>query len=92
MAGVKVYGWTGFRTAPYLGSAYHGQTWEVMAARSWAEVARASGMTVHYLRQYGGTTANPEDLAAARSRPGVVLWRPLDERRGEYVPASEPAR
>jgi hypothetical protein len=43
----------------------------VVAAKTKAEAARAMGITVYAFGQYGGVTGNPEEIAAAMSRPGV---------------------
>lgn len=76
---MKVYGWVGHA---------RGMQWrEIMAARSWAEVARhpdAPGL--HYLRTYGGETWNDAEVEAATARPGVLLRRPLDDRNAPYEP------
>lgn len=76
---MRVYGWVGARTEAA------GQTREIIAARSLAEAAHLSGTRRYFLTQYGGVTANPREVATALARPGVVFWRPLNERDAEYV-------
>lgn len=75
---LKVYDWTGVGRGPAR------QTRCVMAARSWRAVSEASGLTVGYLRSYGSVTGNDQEVAAALARPGVVLWRSLNDRGGEF--------
>lgn len=55
-----------------------------VAAHSQAEAARALGVTLGHLRNYGGETFNPQELEAALARPGVPMIRALDD-RGVYV-------
>jgi hypothetical protein len=31
-------------------------------------------------------TGNTEEVAAALARPGVMLWRPLDDRDAHWIP------
>lgn len=81
---LHVYGWQGWRTecpaAPNGGR----QTREVCAAHSKAEAARVAGKKwAHQLFNFG-ETGNEQDIAAAMAQPGVVLWRPLDDRTGEW--------
>lgn len=66
----------------------------VVAARSWAEVARITRVGMHYLRTYW---FSPRDFDTSRSEhvqardePGVLFWRPTDaEDEAPYVRAGE---
>lgn len=72
---LKVYGWTGYKISP--GSR---QSRNIIAATSVAEVLRLAGIKRSEWAWSGGVTANPEDVRQAMSRPGVMFWRPLDDR------------
>ena len=75
---LKVYGWHRYRTEGPTALDAGCTTWEVMAADSQTEVARATG--VDWPRQLLDLceTYNDEDIAAALSKPHVVFWRPYD--------------
>lgn len=68
---MKVYGWTGYRVG--------GQTREICAARSIAEVLRITGMSRYTFNWSGCETGNDEEIALALSKPGTVFFRGLDE-------------
>jgi hypothetical protein len=74
---LKVYGWGGHR--PNTGT-HHGQTREIVAARSMAHAARLSGH--HSPRQMWciTETGNPIEIAVAMNYAtrGCVCWKPLD--------------
>jgi hypothetical protein len=76
--GIKVYGWQSFR--PVVG-----QTREIVAAKSAAAAARASGHK-HPCQMFNlSPTGNAQEIEIATSAPGVVFWRGLNDRRGEYL-------
>ena len=75
---MKVYTWNGFRHDAKVEGNRSAQTREIVAAKSLAEVIRITGLTRGYLTNYGSTTVNPEDVAAAMQEPGVVFWAPLN--------------
>lgn len=80
--GMKVYGWLGFRSHAATRHG-HGQTREICAAKSKAEVGRLLGRDPRGIFNLD-MTGNSAELAAALARPGVVLWRPLDDRSGDW--------
>ena len=53
---------------------------------------RATGLNRAYLNNYGGETGNPTEITQAMSEPGVVFWRPLDDRSGRWRRAEGPDR
>jgi hypothetical protein len=67
---VKVYGWTGWRPG-------YGQTREVVAAKSAAEVRRIADLDAATVRHSLSVTANETECELARLAPGRVYWRPL---------------
>jgi len=73
---LRVYGWQGHRGV--------GVTREIMAARSKAEVARALGLKRPAQVFNLSETGNADDIATATTLPGVVLWRAIDDRDGEW--------
>lgn len=73
----KVYGWQGWR------SASRGQTREIVAARSIAEVIRITGGRRSDLFNID-VTGNTTEITQALSDPGTVFWRPLDDYSGEW--------
>ena len=76
MRALKVYGWLGFRRET---GTQHGQTREICAAHSMAEVARIVGVRsasrLHNLCE----TGNRRELEVALAEPGVVFWKPLHD-------------
>jgi hypothetical protein len=80
---LKVYGWTGYRIEARQPGNTHGQTREIVAAHSIAEVSRLTGLTRYYLSGYCSDTRNARELEVALAAPGVVFWRPLDG-RGDF--------
>lgn len=85
---LKVYGWTHYRVECRAAANGSRQTREVMAAKSVAEVMRATGLSRKYLTTYGGETGNQTELATALAAPGVVFWRPLNDYNAEYIAAN----
>ncbi|WP_421883187.1 hypothetical protein [Methylibium sp.] len=83
---MKVYGWQGRRAECPTN---HRQTREIVAAKSQAAAARAAGYD--YQRQLFNfcETGNRQEIEAAMSKPGTVLWRPLDDRTGPFTEAAE---
>jgi len=75
--GTKVYGWIGARPESRVQGNHHGQTREIMAAASVAEVLRLTGMTRGEFNRSGCETGNSEELEIALSKPRVVFWQPL---------------
>jgi hypothetical protein len=78
MTKLKVYGWTGTRTAAYVDGNSHGQTREIVAAPSAAAVRRLTGLTRTEWEHSGCETGNPSEVETALARPGVVHWAPLN--------------
>lgn len=76
---LKVYGWQSFRngTLPN-GRKFYGQTREIMAAPSAAEVMRVTGMTRSEWTHSGCETGNEHEVELAMAFPGVVWWAPLN--------------
>ena len=84
MKPLRVYGYTGYRDeCPATPNGHH-QTREIVAVRSRAEAARITGKTALFLKNYGCWTGNQEEIDTATAEPGVVFWRPLDNR---YAPS-----
>jgi hypothetical protein len=77
---LKVYGWTGARRGQVPG---HGQTREIIAAKSAAEARRITGINAYTWRQSADETGNEQELAVALAKPGVVFWQPLNRIDGE---------
>lgn len=79
---LKVYGWTGARRRP--DTPYNqSQSREIVAARSGAEARRITGITRTYWEQSAAETGNADELETALAKPGVVFWRPLNDRDGD---------
>lgn len=74
---IKVYGWIGARPESRVEGNRHGQTREIVAAASMAEVLRITGMKRDDFTRSGCETGNQEELELALSKPGVVFWQPL---------------
>lgn len=72
MRELAVYGWKGMR--PKVG-----QTREVMAAYSKAEVARALNVRSASQIFNLARTGNPSEVAIATASPNQVFWHPLYE-------------
>lgn len=76
---LKVYAWQSHRREASRRTANSsGQTHEIVAANSKAEVGRIVGVRPTQLFNLG-ETGNKIDIATATSRPGVVFWCPIDE-------------
>lgn len=74
--GFKVYSWPGHRSE----AKPRGQTREICAAKSKAELYRLMGWKSGTVRWNLGVTGNAEEIATATAKPGTVFWSPLDER------------
>lgn len=84
---LKVFGWTGQRSEardlPTAGGRnHHGQTREIVAAKTQKDALEIIGMTRDQLHKVGGPTGNEEEITVARAEPGVVFWQPLDSGPG----------
>lgn len=83
---MKVYGWQGHRLECQT---HHRQTREIVAAKSKAAAARAAGYDRPAQMFNLCETGNRQEIETAMSKPGVVMWRPLDDRVGAFVEAAE---
>lgn len=86
---MKVYGWQGWRNECRPAKNGDHATRKICAAKSMAAVARAAGVERSTQLFNLTETGDTQEVEAALARPGVVLWRPLDDRDGPYVPATE---
>lgn len=77
---LRVYGWCGFVSG-------HVQARLIVAAKSKAAAARAAGYKAPRQMFNLCETGNAAEIAAATAQPSIVMWRGLDEFRGEYRPA-----
>lgn len=77
---LKVYGWTGRRHEAMMPGNHHGQTREIMAAKSAAEVQRVAGLTRSEWEHSGCETGNEKEIETAMAKPGTVFWAPLNLR------------
>lgn len=78
---MKIYGVT------LLGYGAAGQQRCIVQAPNQKAAAEAFGVTVGFLRNYGGVSANPRELQAAGQHPPLtVLRRPLDDVNAAYEP------
>ncbi len=73
---MKVYGWRSFR-------AVVGQSREIVAAKSVAEVLRITGLTRYQWNLNGCETGNAEEIAQATKAPGQIFWRSINAREGD---------
>lgn len=88
---LRVFGWMGQRIeCPAAGNGSR-QTREIVAAYSKADAARAAGKKAPTQAHMWNLseTGNDTELSTALQFPGVVFWRPLDERRYGYIRAGE---
>lgn len=93
---LKVYGWTGMRGEdPRNVSRFGrqgGQTREIVAARSVAEVVRLSGIPRHQLTPMLSETGNAHECQTALAEPGTVFWQNLHAPPGDpFYPADDEA-
>lgn len=79
---LKVYGWTGYD--PQNVEGHNKQTREIVAAHSIAEVTRIADITRYEFNTYGSETGNSEEIALAMSDPGVVFFRGINDRNGNW--------
>ena len=77
---LKVYGWTGMRNESRGPKNHHGQTREIVAAYSIAEVRRITGMTRAEWEHSGCETGNANEIQTALAKPGVIFWTSLNAR------------
>jgi hypothetical protein len=88
-APMRVFGWTGQRSeakglpSPGGGRNHHGQTREIVAANTQAEMLKITGMSRHTYKQTGSETGNEEEILVANNEPGVIFWQPLDSAPGQ---------
>lgn len=85
MRTVKVYGATLWVQACPPAPNGNRQARVIVAARSMADAARAFGHTASAIRNHCCKTGNAEEIRIATAHPGVALWRPLYEHRGEWT-------
>ena len=78
-ARLKVYGWTGSRNEARTDGNFHGQTREIVAARSAAEVKRLTGMTRTEWEHVGCETGNENEIQTALAEPGTIFWTRLND-------------
>jgi hypothetical protein len=84
---LRVYGWTGHRNESRGPRNHHGQTREIVAAHSAAEVMRITGMTRTEWTHSGCETGNDREIAIALASPGIVFWTPLNARDEKWTEA-----
>lgn len=77
---LKVYGWTDSRPHTRGPNNPHGQTREILAAHSVAELLRITGMTRHQWNVGGCETGNADEIRIATERPGIIFYQPLNQR------------
>lgn len=83
---LKVYGWQGYRREMpkrYPHIPWVRQTREICAAPSKAAVAKIVGRPVYSLFNLN-QTGNEFEIKSAMAKPGIVLWRGIDDREGEF--------
>lgn len=71
---LKVYGWGGLRKEAQNDFNHHGQTREIIAATSMAEVMRLTGLTRTACNHGVCETKNRVELEVAMAEPGVQFW------------------
>lgn len=69
---LKIYGWTGYRPGTT-----HGQSREIVAAPSMAEVLRITGKRKSQLLSLSESRSE-EEFEIAMKKPGVIHWRDFD--------------
>lgn len=87
---LRVFGWQGTRFECPPAPNGSRQTREIVAAKSAAAAARAAGRDRPAQLFNFCETGNAAEIRAARGRPGVVLWRPIDLGRPWFVAAGDP--
>ena len=81
--GLRVYRWTSFRNVGQVG---RGQTVEIVAAESMAEVRRLLGVHKHAVEPEFTITSNANEVLTAMEAPGTVFYRQIDDYRdGAWV-------
>ena len=85
---LKVWGWQGTRLEARIDRNFHGQTREIVAAASRAEVGRIMGVPARSLFNIC-ETGNKRELEIARANPGVVYWAPLNIFGAPYTPVHQ---
>lgn len=75
---MKVYSWQGFRRGPGIRPGGV-TTREIVCAKSKREARALQGVFRVPLLEIG-ESAQPEEIAMASARPGVVFWRDIDRR------------
>jgi len=84
---LKVFGYTGHRQASYGPKNVHGQTAEIIAAATKAEVYRKAGISRPQVDRTLHEAGNPVEVAQAMTSPGTVFWQPHNNmaRTGEWT-------
>jgi hypothetical protein len=79
---IRVFGWVGQRSEAREryenGRMGHGQTREIVAAKTKAEMMKITGMTRTSFNNLVSETGNAEEIEKANSKPGTVFWQPLN--------------
>lgn len=86
---LKVYGVMNFRQECPVSPNRGRQTRDVVAARSIAEAARLIGVSDRFMRVYGSETGNDVEVEICMADPGVVFWRPINDRTETYQRAAK---
>lgn len=66
---LKVFGWN-----------RGGTQRAIVAATSWKAAAEAASQPLHSFRNWGAITANADEIRLAMAAPGIVFYRPMDQR------------
>ena len=85
-ARLKVYGWTGSRNEARTDGNFHGQTREIVAARSAAEVKRLTGMTRTEWEHVGCETGREplQEVIGEPAAPYQAIGRHMRHRPVNY--------
>lgn len=83
---LKIFSWTGHRREAAMPRNVHGQTSEIIAAMTKAEALRMSGIPRSLFERTLHETADPDEVAQAKTAPGTVFWQPanIPARTGEW--------
>jgi hypothetical protein len=79
---LKVFGWVGYHDES---TDYHKQARMICAVRSKAELRRITGLSRSFVDDFAGITGNAQEIEAALREPGLILWRSINDRSGEYT-------
>lgn len=88
---LKVYGWIGLRPSSEQENwkTFGSQARYIVAAHSVAEVCRLANIPRSTYNWTGCDTENEDELKTALSEPGVVFYRKLDLREGNWKRGTE---